>query len=100
MKCLVFQSPYHKVLRRTKGVLPKVNMRIVSFDDVKGVIKARSAFALHKPAVEINVQIEAMGNHQTKVTVQGLQGKKLFFQADANAEAKVAALLDAISTVL
>lgn len=100
MKCSVFQYPYEKVLRRTKGVLPKLKMRIVNFDSVKGNIRATSSFSFLKPTVQVDLLLEKMEDHHTRVTVRSLIVKKLFFQRKEDPETSEAAVLDAISSVI
>ena len=100
MKCSVFQYPYEKVLRRTHGVLPKLGLKITDFDKKKGSIKALSNFSFTRPTVKIDLIIEEMENHNTKVSVTGLQIKRHFFQRKFDAENRESEILDAITTVI
>jgi hypothetical protein len=100
MKSSVFQYPYDKVLRRTHGVLSKLGLRITDFDKKKGSIKALSNFSFRRPTVKIDLIIEEMENHNTKVSVSGLQVKRHFFQIKDDVENREAEILDAITTVI
>lgn len=100
MKSSVYQYPYEKVFRRTKGVLAKLGLKITNFDSSTGNISATSNFSFFRPTVKINLIIEAMENNNTKVSVTGLQIKRNFFAKDNDAEVREAEILDAISTVI
>lgn len=100
MQSSVFQYPYEKVLRRTHGVLSKLGLKVTDFDKKKGSIKARSNFSFSRPTVNVDLIIEEMENHNTKVSVTGLQVKRHFFQRKQDAENREAEILDAITTVI
>ena len=100
MQSSVFQYPYEKVLRRTHGVLSKLGLKVTGFDKKKGSIKARSIFSFSRPTVNVDLIIEEMENHNTKVTVTGLQVKRHFFQRKYDAENRESEILDAITTVI
>ena len=100
MKSSVFQYPYDKVFRRTEGVLSKMGMVIVSSDAIKGSIQARSGFSLMKPALKVELVVEEMENHNTKVTIRGITVKNLFFQKKMDTETSVAEILEALSSIM
>ena len=100
MKSSVFQYPYDKVLRRTHGMLSKLGLKVTDYDKKKGLIKARSNFSFSRPTVNVDLIIEEMENHNTKVTVTGLQVKRHFFQRKYDAQVRESEILDAITTVI
>ena len=100
MKSSVFQYPYNKVFRRTEGVLSKMGMKIVSMDAVQGSIKAKSGFSLLKPALKVDLIIEEMENHNTKVTITGISSRNLFFQKRLDADFREAEILEALSSIM
>ncbi|MCC7231852.1 MAG: hypothetical protein IT242_02815, partial [Bacteroidia bacterium] len=78
MKSTVFQYPYNKVFRRTRGVLSRLGLRITSQDEGSGNITAESTFSLIHSPFRVDLTIEEMENHDTRVTVTGLSGKRQF----------------------
>ena len=100
MKSSVFQYPYDKVFRRTEGVLSKMGMKIVSIDAIQGSIKAKSGFSLVRPSLEVDLVIEEMENHNTKVTISGISAKNLFFQKREDADFREAEILEALSSIM
>ncbi len=100
MKSSVFQYPYEKVLRRTHGVLSKLGLKITDFDKKQGRIKACSNFSFTRPTVKLDLVFEEMENHNTKVSVTGIQIKRHFFQRKEDAENRETEILDAITTVI
>jgi hypothetical protein len=99
MRSSVFQYPYDKVLRRTKGVLTRLGMKIIETDEQTGNIIAESGFSFMRPAVKINLVVEQMENQNTRVTVTGFKMKKHFFQKDKNLETSEAEILEALSSM-
>lgn len=100
MRTLIFQSPFKKVFRRTQGALSRLGMKILLIDERGGNISAESGFSWGKQAVKVDLIVEEMENHNTKVTIRGLVFKKHFFQKSRNVEASEINLLDAISCSL
>jgi|GEM_PF-2527744 len=100
MKSSVFRYPYEKVFRRTKGALSRLGMKIIKSDAVDGSIKAVSGFSLTKPAFTVDLIIEEMENHDTKVTITGLVVKNRFYMKKVNAENSEAEILGNLSTIL
>ncbi|TAH38792.1 MAG: hypothetical protein EYC69_13985 [Bacteroidetes bacterium] len=100
MRTSIFQYPFETVFRRTRGALSRLGMRIISFNENDGSICAESYFSFGKQAMKVDLIVEEMENHNTKVTIRGLVHKKLFFQKSQNAEVKEINLLDAISCSL
>lgn len=100
MRSSVFQYPYSKVFRRTQDVLSHLGMKIVSSDAVKGSIKARSGFSLNKPALKVDLVIEEMENHNTKVTISGITMKNMFFQKRLDADISEAEILETLSSIM
>ena len=81
-------------------MLSKLGMKIVSSDLVKGSIKARSGFSLSKPSLNVDLIIEEMENHNTRVTITGFTVKKLFFQNGMDSEHSEADILEKLSTIM
>ncbi len=99
MKSSIFSYPYERVFRRTKGALSRLGMKIVKSDAIDGSIKAVRGFSLTKPALTVNLVVEEMENHDTKVTITGLVIKNRFYMKKVNAEASEAELLGNLSTI-
>lgn len=97
MRTSIFQYPFEKVFRRTHGTLARLGMRIISMDEQDGSITAESAFSFGRQALKVDLVVEEMENHNTKVTIRGLVYKKHFFQKSQNIESGEIKLLDAIS---
>jgi len=97
MRASIFQYPFEKVFRRTHGALARLGMRILSFDEQDGSISAESTFSFGRQALKVDLIVEEMENHDTKVTIRGLVYKKHFFQKSQNVERGEIKLLDAIS---
>ena len=72
-------------------------MKIVSSDLLKGSIKAKSGFSLVKPSLKVDLIIEEMENHNTRVTITGLTMKKLFFQHERDSDQSEAEFLEKLS---
>jgi len=100
MRSSVFQYPFEKVMRTTKGALRHMGLKIVSFDKFQGRIKAVSGFSLLNPSLQVDLQIEEMTNHNIKVTVNGHSTKLHFFQRSKNDETSEAEILEKVSTLL
>ena len=100
MKSSVFQYPYEKVLRRSKNVLAKLGLKITDFDSKKGRIIATTTFSFTRPKVTVNLVVEEMENHNTKVSISGLQISRHFFQKNNDAEWRENEILDALSSVI
>jgi hypothetical protein len=100
MKSSIFRYPYEKVFRRTKGALSRLGLKIVQFDAVDGSIKAVSGFSLTKPALTLDLIVEEMENHDTKVTITGLIIKNRFYMKKVDAETSEAEILGNLSTIL
>lgn len=100
MKSSVFQYPYSKVFRRTHDALSHLGMKIVSSDSVKGSIKAKSGFSLNKPALKVDLIVEEMENHNTRVTIRGITVKNLFFQKKLDADTSEAKILETLSSIM
>jgi len=98
MRTSIFQSSYEKVFRRTQAALDRLGMRITSIDEKQGAITAESGFSWAKQTMKIDLVVEEMENHHTKITIHGLVNKKHFFQRSQNVEAGEITLLDAISS--
>src|SRR5690349_9825938 len=97
MKSSIFRYPYEKVFRRTKGALSRLGMRIVKSDAIDGSIKAVSSFSLTKPAFTVDLIVEEMENHDTKVTITGLVVKNRFYMKKVDAETSEAEILGNLS---
>lgn len=100
MRTSIFQYPFEKVFRRTHGTLSRLGMRILSIDKQDGRISAETTFSFGKQAIKVDLVVEEMENHNTKVTIRGLVFKKHFFQKSQNVERGEISLLDAISCSL
>ena len=97
MKSSIFRYPYDKVFRRTKGALARFGMKIVKSDSIAGSIKAVSNFSLIKPEVTVNLVVEEMENHDTRVTITNLVVKSRFYMKKVDAEASEAEILGNLS---
>jgi hypothetical protein len=100
MKSSVFRYPYEKVFRRTQGALARLGMRIISSDALNGSIQAESNFSLTRPSMKIDLIVQEMENHDTKVTITELIVKKGLFSRKVDAEASEAEILENLSTIL
>ncbi len=100
MRTSIFQYPFDKVFRRTHGTLARLGMRILSIDKRDGSISAESTFSFGRQALKVDLIVEEMENHNTKITIRGLAYKKHFFQRSQNVEVGEIHLLDAISCSL
>lgn len=100
MKSSVFQYPYEKVLRRARGAATKLGLKITNFDSQKGSFTLVTNFSFSRPTVKIDLVVEEIENHNTKVSVSGSQIKRHFFQKNNDAEMREAELLDAITAVI
>lgn len=100
MRTSIFQYPYEKVFRRTKGALSRLGMHVINYDAMRGSITAESNFSLSRPSVKLDLFVEKMEDQHTKVTVRGLQLRKRFFQKPQSIELNEAALLEALSTII
>ncbi|MEO8086824.1 MAG: hypothetical protein ABI763_08395 [Bacteroidota bacterium] len=99
MKSSIFNYPYEKVFRRTKGGLSRLGMKIVKFDAIEGSIRAVSGFSFRKPVFTIDILVKEMANHDTRVTITGLIIKKLFYMKEINTEASEAEILGNLSII-
>ncbi len=100
MRTSIFQYPYEKVFKRTQGALSRLGMRVINSDALLGSITAETNFSLSRPSVKLDLVFEEMENHNTKVTVRGLQLRKRFFQKPQSIELNEAALLETLSTII
>ena len=100
MRTSIFQYPYEKVFRRTQGAISRLGMHVINSDALRGSMTAETNFSLSKPSVKIDLIFEEMENHNTKVTVRGLQLRKRFFQRPQSIEINEAALLEVLSTII
>src|SRR5688572_22297248 len=100
MRSSVFQYPFEKMMRTTKGALRHMGLRIVRFDKFEGRIQAVSGFSLLKPSLTVDLQIEEMNNHNIRVTVNGHSVRQHFFQRNVSEEASEAEILEKVSTLL
>lgn len=100
MRTSVFQYPYEKVFLRTQGALSRFGMRIVNSDAMRGSITAETNFSLSKPGVKMDLVVEEIENHFTKVTVRGLHLRKWFLKKPKSIELNEAAFLEALSTII
>jgi len=100
MKSSVFQYPYNKVFRRTQDVLHKMGLRITGINAKTGVISAERGFSLRKPKIKIDLVVEEMENHNTKVSVNGVLVSQNFFQTDFNADICESEILEVLSSAI
>jgi hypothetical protein len=100
MRTSVFHYPYEKVFRRTKRTLSRLGLRIKNADALHGTIHAESSFSLRKPAMKVDLVLEEMENHDTRVTITGLIAKNLFFQKTLDTETSEAEFLENLSTAI
>lgn len=100
MRTSVFQYPYEKVFRRTRGALNRLGMRVTSIDMLRGSICAESSFSLSKPSLKMDLIVEEVEGQTTRVTVRGLLLRQHFFQKRKDIECSEAELLEALATVL
>lgn len=100
MKSSVFRYPYEKVFRRTKGALSRLGMKIIQSDAVNGTIKAVSGFSLTRPAFTVDLVVEEMDNHDTKVTIKELVVKNRFYLKKVDTETSEAEILGNLSVNL
>ena len=69
-------------------------------DENDGSITAEWPFSFGRQALKVDLIVEEMENHDTKITIRGLVYKKHFFQKPQNVEVGEINLLDAISCSL
>lgn len=100
MKSSVFRYPYEKVFRRTKGTLSRLGLKIIKSDVIDGSIKAVSGFSLTKPDITVDLIVQEMENHDTKVTITGLIVKNRFYMKKVDAETSEAEILGTLSVNL
>jgi hypothetical protein len=100
MRSSVFQFPYIKVFRRAETVLSKIGMKIISSDAVRGSIKAKTGFSLIKPSIKVDLIVEEMENHDTRITVAGITVKDKFFHKKGDVDKSEAAILNALSSIM
>lgn len=100
MKSSIFQYPYDKVFRRTRGALSKLGMKIVSSDAIKGKITAQRNFSFFKPYLRVDLIVEQMEQQNTRVIVQNVIIKKQFFHKNKAADVSEAEILEAISSII
>ena len=100
MRTSIFHYPYEKVFRRTKRSLAKLGMKIKDANALNGVIHAESNFSIMKPAMKVDLIVEEMENHDTRVTVTSLISKNLFFQKMVDTETSEAEFLENLSMTM
>jgi hypothetical protein len=100
MRTSVFHYPYEKVFRRTKRTLSRLGMKITNVDALQGTIHAESSFSFIKPSLKVDLVLEEMENHDTRVTITGLVVKNLFFQKKGDAETSEAEFLENLSSAI
>jgi hypothetical protein len=100
MRSSVFQYPFEKVMRTTRGALRNMGLRIVHFDKFEGHIQAVSGFSFLKTSLKVDLKVEEMNNHNIRVTVNGHSGRHHFFQRTVNEEVSEAEILEKVSTLL
>ena len=100
MRTSIFHYPYEKVFRRTKRTLSKLGMKIKDADALHGIIHAETGFSFRKPSMKIDLIVEEMENHDTRVTITGLVAKNLFFQKKGDAETREAEFLESLSMTI
>ena len=94
----MFQYPYAKVFRKTQRTLSGWGMKIKNVDAMKGLIQAESGFSLLKPSFKVDLFIEEMENHDTKITIRDLTVKKgLFNKKVSDPETREIELLESLS---
>jgi hypothetical protein len=100
MRTSVFHYPYEKVFRRTKRTLSKLGMKITNSDALHGTIHAESSFSIMKPSLKVDLIVEEMENHDTRVTITGLSAKNMFFQKEVDDETREAEFLENLSITI
>jgi hypothetical protein len=100
MRTSVFHYPYEKVFRRTKSTLYRLGMKITNADALHGHIHAESTFSIMKPSMKVDLIVEEMENHDTRVTITGLIAKNLFFQKKLDTETSEAEFLESLSMII
>jgi len=100
MRSSIFSYPYEKVFRRTKSMLSRLGMKIVKSDALEGSIKAVRGFSLTKPNLTVDLIVEEMANHDTRVTITGLSVKNRFYMKKVDTETSEAEILNNLSTSL
>ena len=98
MKSSIFSYPYEKVFRRTKSMLLRLGMKIIKSDAVDGSIKAVSGFSLTKPNLTVDLVVQEMENHDTRVTITGMTVKSRFYMKKVDTETSEAEILNNLST--
>jgi hypothetical protein len=100
MRSSIFRYPYEKVFRRTQSTLSKLGLKVKNADSLHGIIHAESGFSFMKPSVKVDLIVEEMENHETRVTITGLISKNHFFQKKIDAETREAEFLENLSLTL
>jgi hypothetical protein len=100
MRTSVFHYPYDKVFRRTKRTLSKLGLKIKTLDAKQGTIHAERSISFRKPSLKVDLVLEEMENHDTRVTITGLIVKKLFYQKKVDPETSEAEFLENLSTAI
>jgi len=77
-----------------------MGLRITGIDARKGTINAERGFSIRKPKYKIDLVVEEMENHNTRVTVNGVLLSQIFFQRDFNAEICESEILEVLSTAI
>src|ERR1043166_6589078 len=99
MKSSVFSYPYEQVFRRTQRSLSHWGLKLKSANAITGFIQAQSGFTFLRPSMKVDLVVQEMENHDTKVTVTGMTVKKgLFATKEIDAEFSEAELLTVLST--
>lgn len=100
MKSSIFQYPYDKVFRRTRGALSRLGMRIVASDAIGGKISAKKPFSLTEPSITVDLLIEQIEQQHTRVMVKQVTMKKQFFHRNTAVDVKETEILEAIASVI
>ena len=100
MRSSIFHYPYEKVFRRTKRSLAKLGLMVKDSNALNGIIHAESNFSIMKPAMRVDLVVEEMENHDTRVTVTSFIAKNLFFQKSVDAETREAEFLENLSMTI
>lgn len=101
MRSSVFQFPFEKVVRCTKGALRNMGLKIISHDELAGKIKAESSFSFLKPSIIVDLDIEELENHNIKVTINGLSARHRFYQKkEKDTEISESEILEKVSSFL
>jgi hypothetical protein len=81
-------------------MLLRLGMKIVKSDAVDGSIKAVSGFSLTKPNLTVDLIVQEMENHDTRVTITGMTVKNRFYMKKVDTENSEAEILNNLSISL